>query len=129
MTPELDGGQVGGPGHEPSLQAHVPGNCQLEKWRYSAIDPLQEMAARDGVLFGQCIEQVEGVLVIEAPGPRVPTQEPYPLPLTTSVVVPPGTLTSQWTTGQTAKPPGERGRPASETPGFPYCPPPARVSR
>jgi len=55
-----------------------------------AEDPLQDMTARDGVLSGQRVEQVEGAVVIEgatSPRPHVPTQEPYPLPLTTSVVV------------------------------------------
>ena len=65
-------------------------------------DPLQDLAASGGVLFGQPVEQVEGVVVIEGARSPRPTQGPYPSPLTRSVVVPPG---DPDITGQTAKRP------------------------
>jgi len=46
-----------------------------------AEDPLQDMAARDGALSGQRVEQVEGVVVIEGARSHVPTLEPYPPPI------------------------------------------------
>jgi hypothetical protein len=55
-----------------------------------AEDPLQDMAARDGVLFGERIEHVRVSSLSKAADPHVPTQEPYPLPLTMFVVALPG---------------------------------------
>ena len=43
-----------------------------------AEDPLQDTAARGGVLFGQRVEQVEGVVVIE--GARSPCSHPGTVP-------------------------------------------------
>lgn len=91
-----------------------------------AEDPLQDLAASGGVLFGQPVEQVEGVVVIEGARSPRPTQEPYPSPLTRSVVVPPG---DPDITGQTAKRPRRAWLTRIRGTRCPYCPSPALVSR
>ena len=53
-------------------------------------DPLQDIAARDGVLFGQRVEQVQGVVVME--GARPPRSHPGTVPVASHDVrrLPPG---------------------------------------